>query len=60
MPDDKTKKGPQDQARINIHEKYELDYWSKKFRISEEELRSIVERVGTSVDAVERELKKAS
>lgn len=27
MSDDKTKKGPQDASKINIHEPYELEYW---------------------------------
>jgi hypothetical protein len=61
MPDDKTKRSAQDRSRINVNEKYELEYWKKKFGVSEEELRKAVQRVGPSVDAVERELnKKAS
>jgi len=61
MSDDTTKRGPQDRNRINLNERYELDYWKKKFGVSEEELRSAVERAGNSAEAVERELgKKAS
>ena len=28
MPDDKTKRGPQDRAKINVQEQFEMDYWS--------------------------------
>ena len=61
MPDDKSKRGARDRSSININEKYELDFWKKKFGVSEEELRNAVARVGPSAAAVERELnKKAS
>jgi hypothetical protein len=61
MPHDTTPKGPQDRNRINLNERYELDYWKQKFGVSEEELRGAVERVGNSAEAVERKLwKKAS
>ena len=58
MADDTKKKGPQDRNRININEKYEVDYWKNKLGVSEEELRSAVQRVGPSADAVEKDLKK--
>jgi hypothetical protein len=61
MPDDPTKKGPQDRSRISVNEKYELEYWSKRFGVSEDALRSAVKQVGNSVEAVERHLgRKAS
>ena len=56
--DDKTKKGPQDRSRINIHERYELRYWSKKFGVTEDRLRAAVAKVGTMTDKVGQELKK--
>jgi uncharacterized protein DUF3606 len=34
VPDDKTKTRPQDAARVNVHEKYELEYWTKKFGVT--------------------------
>ena len=58
MPDDKTKRGPQDRSRINVNEDYELRYWTGKFQVSEQELRDAVNRAGTSAAAVERLLKK--
>jgi hypothetical protein len=61
MADDPTKKGPQDRSRISVNEKYELEYWSKRFGVSEDALRAAVKQVGNSVEAVERHLgKKAS
>jgi Protein of unknown function (DUF3606) len=60
MADDTRKKGPQDRSKINLSEKHEVDYWSKKFGVTPERLRSAVEKVGTSVEAVERELKEVA
>jgi hypothetical protein len=56
IPDDKTKIGPQDASRINVHEKYEVEYWSKKFNVTPEQLKAAVARVGVSAKAVETEL----
>ena len=56
MGDDKTKKGPQDSSRINVHESYEVEYWSKKFRVTPEQLKAAVVKVGVSSAAVEKEL----
>ena len=58
MSDDKTKVGFQDRSQININEKYELEYWTKRFGVTVERLRSAVDKVGTSVKAVETELKR--
>ena len=51
---------PEELLKINVHEKYELDYWSKKFRVTPDELRDAVKRVGTSLEAVERELQRST
>jgi hypothetical protein len=58
MADDKSKQGPQDRSRINVNERYELDYWSKKFGVSEDELKRAVDKVGAMADDVEKELKR--
>jgi hypothetical protein len=58
MADDRSKQGPQDRSRINVQERYELDYWSDKFGVSEEELKRAVAKVGVTADDVERELKR--
>ena len=44
MPDDKTKRSPRDRAKINVQEQYEMDYWSKKFGVTPDQLRNAVEK----------------
>jgi hypothetical protein len=34
MADDKSKRGPEDRIRINVHEAYELQYWSTQLGVS--------------------------
>lgn len=52
MPDDPTKRGPQDRARISLVEDYEVRYWTAKFGVGKEELAEAVHAVGHSVDKV--------
>lgn len=56
MADDKTNRGRPDRDRINTSEPYELRDWAKKFGVTEERLRTAVNEVGSSADAVERYL----
>ena len=56
MSDDKTKRSPQDAARINVHEDYEVRYWTEALGVSEETLKDAVNRAGTSADAVRQYL----
>jgi hypothetical protein len=58
MADDKTNRGPQDASRIDMHEDYEVAYWTKKFGVSKVELESAVAAAGVSADAVAKELGK--
>lgn len=58
MADDRTQAGPQDRTRINVHEDYELRYWSEKFGVSQDKLKEAVAAVGVSASAVESHLKK--
>ena len=57
MADDKTKPGGQDRSRINVNEDYELRDWSKKFGVTEDQLKAAVKAVGTSAEAGKRHLK---
>jgi hypothetical protein len=57
MADDKTKKGLQDRVRINVNEPYEVEYWSKKFKVTPAKLKAAVREVGVSVKKVEAYLK---
>lgn len=58
MSDDKTLRGSQDRERINVHEAYELKYWSNKWSVSEQQLRDAVDLVGPMVKDVQRALGK--
>jgi hypothetical protein len=52
MSDDKSQKAPQDAARINVEEDYEVRYWTQELGISEERLRRLVKDHGVSAEAV--------
>jgi len=58
MPDDLSKKCPQDATKINIFEPWELEYWSRHFAVTKVELVEAVKQVGTSVEVVRRYLWK--
>ena len=57
MPDDKTKKIPQDANRISLTDPDEVRYWRRKFGCTENLLRRAVGAVGDSASAVERWLR---
>ena len=59
MSDDKTKTGLADRSRINVHEDYEVQYWSKEFGVTPERLRGAVVNAGPMVDDVRRYLHEA-
>lgn len=48
MPDDKTKKRPQDASKININEPYEVNYWTDALGCTKSELIAAVNAVGVS------------
>jgi hypothetical protein len=52
MSDDLKNTGPQDDSRVNVNQPHEVQYWTRKFGCSEEELRSAVQSVGVSATAV--------
>jgi hypothetical protein len=58
MPDDLSNRGPADRSRINLMEPHEVQYWADKFDVSKERLSEAVRKVGHSVEAVSRELKR--
>ena len=58
MPDDPTKRGPEDASRINVHERYEVDYWCTKFNVTPEQLKACVQKVGVMVADVKKCLGK--
>jgi hypothetical protein len=58
MTDDKTKRGGQDRARINIHEDYEVRDWADKFGVTHQQLIEAVQVVGDRAEDVEKHLKR--
>jgi hypothetical protein len=56
--DDRRKRGPQDRARINVHESWEVDYWCKRLGVTPAQLRQAVKKAGPMAKDVRRELGK--
>lgn len=56
MTDDKSNRGPADRARVNVNEDYEVQYWTKAFGCTAEQLRDAVEAVGVMADDVRKYL----
>jgi uncharacterized protein DUF3606 len=52
MPDDLKRRTPEDPDRINLNQKWEIDYWTRELGVSEEKLRQAVAIVGNSAAAV--------
>ena len=57
MADNLKLKKPQDASKINLGQKYEIDYWTKTLNISELKLFFAVLKVGNSVDDVKEFLR---
>jgi BRCT domain type II-containing protein len=57
MADDKTKRGGADRKLIALTEKYEVAYWSKKFKVTPAKLKYAVKKVGHSARKVEEYIK---
>jgi hypothetical protein len=56
MPDDPKEKRPHDSQRIDVSEKWEVDYWSKALGVTPERLKEAVKKVGVMADDVRRHL----
>ena len=59
MADNLGKRSPQDAFRINVHEDWEVRYWTDKWQISREQLMEVVKRVGVHVSDVAKALGKS-
>ena len=53
MADNKAKRGGADRALIALTERYEVAYWSKKFKITPAKLKAAVAAAGHSAKKVE-------
>jgi len=58
MADNLTKKGRQDDVRINLNQDHEVNYWTKELGITKEKLAEAVKAVGVMVADVKKYLKK--
>ena len=58
MADNLQTAGPQDRSRINVHEEWELRYWTQELGVSKERLAELVKEVGPTVAAVRQRLIK--
>ncbi len=54
--DNLTKREQPDRSKINMHEAYEVKYWSHALGVSRERLQQAVDKVGNSAAAVRKEL----
>jgi hypothetical protein len=54
--DNLTKKGAADRNKINMHQPYEVKYWTHELGISKEQLQKAVDKVGNAAVAVRKEL----
>lgn len=59
MADNLQKAGAQDRSRINVNERWELEYWTKELGVSADELERVVKEVGPSASAVRTALQKS-
>jgi hypothetical protein len=58
MADDTTKRDYRDRDRINVHEDYELQYWTKELGVTPVKLKQTVEKVGVMASDVRKALGK--
>ena len=54
--DDTTKTGMDDDARIDVNESYEMQYWAENFEVTREQLKEAVNCVGTLASDVQQHL----
>lgn len=58
MSDNLQNRGQQDRSRINLHEKWEVQYWTRELGVTEEELAKAVKEAGSSsAEAVRQHLR---
>lgn len=59
MADNPKNRGPQERAKVNMDQDHEVEYWTKKWGVSENQLRAVVKATGPSTDAVAKYLGKS-
>lgn len=56
MSDNLTQRDQRDRSKINMHEDFEVKYWTRELGVTKEELQKAVDKVGNSAAAVRKEL----
>ena len=56
MSDEKRVTGPRDRTTINMHEGFDVRYWSSELGVSAEQLKEVTGRVGNKVEDVQKAL----
>lgn len=56
MSDNLTRRDQRDRSKINMHEDFEVKYWTKELGVTKKELQKAVDKVGNSAAAVRKEL----
>jgi len=59
MSDDLRRTAPEDPTKVNIHETWEVQYWTRKWNVTEAQLRAAHQAVGPGAAAIARYLGKA-
>ena len=54
--DNLTRKDQRDRSKINMHEDFEVKYWTKELGVSKEQLQRAVNKVGNSAATVRKEI----
>ena len=52
MVDNLKRTRPEDPKKINIHEPWELAYWTKEFGVTQQQIKDAVKAVGVQTPAV--------
>lgn len=58
MSDNLNIRRPADATKVNVHEAWEVEYWTKRFGVTKAQLEAAVRAVGTGAAAVARHLGK--
>jgi hypothetical protein len=56
MPDNLDRQKPEDPTKINIHQQWELNFWTNELGVTETELKNAVREVGPMVKDVKKHL----
>ena len=54
--DSLTRREQPDRSKINMHQNYEVKYWTHQLGVSRDRLQQVVDKVGNSAAAVRKEL----